>query len=125
MGSTKDFTEMFKSPKGGWTRESLAQMGVAWPPKKGWRSRLLQGLNPNQRPAPKKVKKPVWKKLRPNSNEELENLLKIERQMTAFWYQRMSGSVAWAPGEKERHMERMRIQAGEVYAEIFANLPEE
>lgn len=28
--------------KGGWTRDTLAQWGVPWPPPKGWRARLLQ-----------------------------------------------------------------------------------
>src|SRR4051794_40716374 len=26
-----------RSPRGGWTRESLALLGVPWPPPKGWR----------------------------------------------------------------------------------------
>ena len=43
-----------------------------------------------------------WKKLRPDSNEELERLLKIERNLTARWYTRISGEIPWTDGERER-----------------------
>lgn len=29
-----------RTPKGGWTRETLASWGVPWPPPKGWRAEL-------------------------------------------------------------------------------------
>lgn len=32
--------ETSRSPRGGWTRETLAQWGVPWPPPKGWRKAL-------------------------------------------------------------------------------------
>lgn len=32
-----------RSPKGSWTRATLAGWGVAWPPKAGWKDRLLKG----------------------------------------------------------------------------------
>lgn len=32
-----------KSPAGGWTRKSLARLGVPWPPPRGWRQRLIDG----------------------------------------------------------------------------------
>lgn len=28
------------SPRGGWTRKTLAGWGVSWPPPKGWRAKL-------------------------------------------------------------------------------------
>jgi len=34
--------ERGKSPKGGWTRETLASWGVPWPPPKGWKDALLK-----------------------------------------------------------------------------------
>ena len=34
--------ERGKSPKGGWTRETLAAWGVSWPPPKGWKDNLLK-----------------------------------------------------------------------------------
>ncbi len=30
-----------RTPKGGWTREQLAQWGVSWPPPKGWMDKLI------------------------------------------------------------------------------------
>lgn len=29
---------------GSWTRATLAEWGVSWPPPKGWKERLLKGL---------------------------------------------------------------------------------
>ncbi len=37
--SPKD-VELAKTPKGGWTRDTLRDWGVPWPPPKGWRDRL-------------------------------------------------------------------------------------
>jgi hypothetical protein len=33
--------ETYKSEKGGWNKKNLAKLGVAWPPTKGWKYRLL------------------------------------------------------------------------------------
>ena len=33
-----------KSEKGGWTKAVLATWGVPWPPPKGWRKALIEGL---------------------------------------------------------------------------------
>lgn len=32
--------EARRTPRGGWTREQLAEWGVPWPPPKGWKKRL-------------------------------------------------------------------------------------
>src|ERR1035437_2850464 len=32
-----------KTERGGWTRETLAKWGVAWPPPRGWKRALLSG----------------------------------------------------------------------------------
>lgn len=32
-----------RSPRGGWTRETLARWGVPWPPPAGWRRALERG----------------------------------------------------------------------------------
>ncbi len=40
--------EAAKSPRGGFTRKTLAAWGVPWPPPKGWRRALIEG-----RPIPK------------------------------------------------------------------------
>ena len=33
--------DMIETPKGGFKRSSLAALGIPWPPKKGWRVRLI------------------------------------------------------------------------------------
>lgn len=33
-----------RTPKGSWTRATLAQWGVSWPPPQGWKERLIKGL---------------------------------------------------------------------------------
>jgi len=33
--------EAARTPRGGWTRETLAGWGIPWPPPPGWRKRLL------------------------------------------------------------------------------------
>ena len=30
-----------RTPRGGWTKEQLAQWGVPWPPPKGWKESLV------------------------------------------------------------------------------------
>lgn len=42
-----------RTPKGSWTRATLARWGVAWPPPQGWKERLLKGLpqEPSRVPA--------------------------------------------------------------------------
>lgn len=40
MVSRREIEEA-QTPKGGWTREQLAEWGVEWPPTKGWKKRLI------------------------------------------------------------------------------------
>jgi hypothetical protein len=40
---TLEEIEAGRSPRGGWTRATLAGWGVPWPPPKGWQQRLLEG----------------------------------------------------------------------------------
>ena len=63
--------ESLKSPAGGWTRASLAQLGVPWPPPKGWRRALIEGrpvgsLPPSRRrrsaPPPHEYRLPEFKR---------------------------------------------------------------
>jgi hypothetical protein len=48
---TEDDISAARTSAGGWTRETLAQWGVPWPPPKGWRRVLVadglfrQGFN--------------------------------------------------------------------------------
>lgn len=47
MPITSEDIEACKTPKGGFTRAQLAQWGVTWPPKKGWKQALIEGRDPN------------------------------------------------------------------------------
>jgi len=38
---TNELIEQLKTAAGGWTKESLALMGVDWPPQKGWKERII------------------------------------------------------------------------------------
>ena len=43
MKLTDQQIEGGKSSRGGWTRKTLADWGVPWPPPKGWRTALRMG----------------------------------------------------------------------------------
>ena len=36
--------ESLKTAKGGWTKASLASLGVSWPPPSGWKAKLLNDI---------------------------------------------------------------------------------
>ena len=40
-GMTKDEIMARRTNNGGWTRETLAEWGVPWPPPKGWKRALI------------------------------------------------------------------------------------
>jgi hypothetical protein len=45
-----DEIERHRTPRGGWTKATLAQWGVPWPPPKGWKAALLSpGSKPDGR----------------------------------------------------------------------------
>jgi hypothetical protein len=37
--------ENARTEKGGWSRETLAQWGISWPPPKGWKRQLRDLYN--------------------------------------------------------------------------------
>jgi hypothetical protein len=41
--SNAEIINAARSQRGGWTKETLAGWGVKWPPKHGWRKRLIAG----------------------------------------------------------------------------------
>lgn len=48
---TADEIDAARTARGGWTKETLAQWGIAWPPPRGWRKRLLSdGESPEKTP---------------------------------------------------------------------------
>ena len=46
---TPEQIEASRSDRGGWTRETLAQWGVPWPPPKGWRRALTRNARHESR----------------------------------------------------------------------------
>lgn len=38
---TWELIERLKTPPDGWNKSALAYLGVRWPPKKGWKRRIL------------------------------------------------------------------------------------
>ena len=61
MRLTDAQVEAAKSPRGGFTRKTLATWGVPWPPPKGWRKALIEG-----QPIPERRRR------RSNGRKELE-----------------------------------------------------
>jgi len=43
----KQYIESKQTPNGGYTKATLAQFGVAWPPKKGWKEELIKAQTQN------------------------------------------------------------------------------
>lgn len=65
-------------------------------------------------------KKSKWKKFRPTSNQELEDLLLKERKLQAIWYEKMSGAKPWLAGQKES----MCLIMENLYREIDSKIKE-
>ena len=47
--TVEEYLDSLKTPKGGYTRETLTMLGVEWPPKKGWKREIIKAVkqNPN------------------------------------------------------------------------------
>lgn len=44
----EEYLESLKTPKGGYTRETLATLGVSWPPKAGWKKEIIMAYKAQQ-----------------------------------------------------------------------------
>ena len=42
------FIDLYKTSQGGWLKADLHRFGVAWPPPKGWRKRLVEEGMPSE-----------------------------------------------------------------------------
>lgn len=42
MKVTIEEIEAKKTKNGGWTKDTLAEWGVSWPPEKGWKQRIIE-----------------------------------------------------------------------------------
>jgi hypothetical protein len=49
--------EAAKSERGGWNKETLAKWGIAWPPKRGWRKRLIAASEQEPKLSPEEQEK--------------------------------------------------------------------
>ena len=47
MKVSREEIEAKKTVKGSWTRKTLESWGIIWPPRKGWKYKLMNGLDPN------------------------------------------------------------------------------
>ena len=63
--SIEDLILRLQSRQGGWSRADLERLGVSWPPKKGWKKRLLakerKRLVAREAPTKKKKNKSIGK----------------------------------------------------------------
>jgi hypothetical protein len=128
MLSRADYVSLRETVKG-WNARKLASYGIHWPPAHGWRKKLLTEYETGGkgeatiRAHTPKVKQPKWKKLRPDSNQELEDDLHAERRLTADWYDRMTGAINWMEGEKESVRIQMDAISERINALIANNRP--
>lgn len=105
MKITEEILEQGKSPKGAWGRKQLRNLGVPWPLKKGWKSRLIGKEVPDERVAaflkgepPRIRRRPYrWEKrynnsmvtstlpttvtLTPEQSAAVDHLLRLPRQV--------------------------------------------
>ena len=45
----EEYLDSRKTPNGGYTKDTLREFGVSWPPPKGWKKRIIMAVkqNPN------------------------------------------------------------------------------
>jgi hypothetical protein len=74
----------------------------------------------------KRVKQPTERQIR------IENILYEEKKLTAHWYARMSGEIAWDDGQREEYSRKQQLLSDEYWrlqkeesAEWFESLPAE
>lgn len=103
-----DRIEELKSPKGGWSRASLAKLGVPWPPPQGWRRQLeTQGyLDDNmKKPKPKKAVVHVG---------EAKPFVGVGTQLTIWFFNDGEGNVLFFPT-----LDKARVAALEVFDKYY------
>jgi hypothetical protein len=56
IAELEQLVEAARTPAGGWTRATLAEWGVPWPPPRGWKAKLTaQGMSAGTAKTPKAV----------------------------------------------------------------------
>lgn len=58
---TTGWIESYATPQGGWKRRQLEQLGLTWPPPKGWKDRAIgQEITDQQRRIFEAYVRPDW-----------------------------------------------------------------
>ena len=83
MKLTDQQIEDAKSPRGAWTRKTLAGWGVPWPPPRGWRTALLAG-----RPIPERRNRHSRERLNKDRPTNLARLESHVFQLASFLIER-------------------------------------
>jgi hypothetical protein len=83
MKLTDQQIEAAKSPRGAWTKATLAGWGVPWPPPRGWRTALRTG-----RPIPQRRSQPGRKRPNKGRSPSLSQLENQVYRLAAFLIER-------------------------------------
>ena len=82
---TAEEIESARLPSGGWSKETLAQWGVSWPPPKGWKRKLLnKNKTNNHRSNP--WTRPLSVQDRRELEKYLPRLIELHREAVAREY---------------------------------------
>lgn len=91
MAVTEAEIDAAKTEFGGWTRETLAEWGIPWPPKSGWRQRLVQGETERLRVLVEEGGENFYR-VTAQGNPELRAVIMALPQASRFW---RSDKKAW------------------------------
>jgi len=84
---TQEQIEAAKTPNGAWTRKQLAEWGVGWPPKKGWKKRITERETRPIQYLEKNMTKPAWNYAKAEAELERLDMKKL--------YQEKSGDYSY------------------------------
>lgn len=74
--------ESKRSRSGGWSKKQLAEWGVGWPPKKGWKQALIDGTWIPEVIEIKKVDDSEW--YRHLINEGCKRIIQVQQGKTIY-----------------------------------------
>jgi hypothetical protein len=88
---TQEQIEVAKTPNGAWTRKQLAEWGVGWPPKKGWKKRITEHETRPIQYREKTMAKPAWNYVCSTESADAE----LDRRAMKALYQEKSGDYSY------------------------------
>lgn len=66
--------EALRSPRGGWTKAALAELGVPWPPPKGWKKALETAiLDESSQYDADRTSAPLYSRQRPRAGNRADS----------------------------------------------------